>query len=192
MIHFEIDLQGELLRLRDLQEEDIPALVSYWLDSSPEYIRSIGADPRKIPSRDQLLATYRSALPEHGAGRSRVVLVVESAEGHLIAYTNLTIKSADESYAHVHILDPAYRSRGIAQTLFPHAIRQFFRLVPIRKILMQTSPENQRVNRFLQAVGLTPEQVHIANPDGMARPGDFNVYTLERRLFLPDEAGAER
>jgi len=191
MTHFEIDLQGELIRLRDLQEQDIPALISYWVDSSPEYIRSIGADPRKIPSRDQLLATYRSALPEAGPGRSRVVVIVESAKGNLIGYTNLFIKSADEAYAHVHILDPAYRSRGIAQTLFPHAIRLFFRLAPIGRILMQTSPENQRVNRFLQAVGLTPERIHIADPDGMARPGDFNVYTLERRLFTPDEAGAE-
>jgi RimJ/RimL family protein N-acetyltransferase len=192
MTHFEIDLQGEVIRLRDLQEEDIPALVSYWADSSPEYIRSIGADPRKVPSRDQLQTTYRSALPENGPGRSRIVLIAESIKGNLIGYTNLSIKSAEESYAHVHILDPAYRSRGVAQALFPRAMRQFFRLVPIRKILMQTSPENQRVNRFLQAVGLTPERVHIENPDGMARPGEFNVYTLERRLFIPDEAGTEQ
>jgi hypothetical protein len=32
-------------------------------------------------------------------------------------------------------------------------------------------------------------RVHIADPDGMARPGEFNVYTVERWLFMPDEMG---
>jgi RimJ/RimL family protein N-acetyltransferase len=187
MIHQDVPFQGEVIRLRDIEEKDIPALVSYWADSSPEYIRSIGADPRKVPSRDQLAAGYRSALPQNGPGRTRLVLIGESPTGHLIGYTNLSIKSADESYAHVHILDPAYRARGVGQAMFPHVLRQFFLLMPIRKIMMQTSPENNRVNRFLQAVGLTPEHVHLAEPDGMARPGEFYVYTLARRLFIPEQ-----
>jgi RimJ/RimL family protein N-acetyltransferase len=191
MIHVEVEIQGTVIRLRDLQEEDIPALVSYWADSSPEYIRSIGADPGKIPPRDELLAGYRSALPENSPGRRRIVLIGESLDGKLIGYTNLVIVSADESYAHVHILDRAYRARGIGQAMFPHVLRQFFRLTEVRKISMQTSTENKRVNRFLQAVGLTPARAHIADPDGMARPGKFNVYTLERRLFIPDETGGQ-
>jgi RimJ/RimL family protein N-acetyltransferase len=185
MIHTEIELQGAVVRLRDLHENDIAALVSYWADSSPEYIRSIGADPSKIPSRDELLAGYRSALPVNGPGRSRFVLIGESLDGSLVGYTNLTVKSAEESYAHVHILEPRARYAGIAQAMFPHVLRQFFRLTEVRTISMQTSPENVRVNRFLQAVGLTPLRVHISDPDGMARPGEFNVYTVERRLCIP-------
>lgn len=189
MLPQEIEVQGKLFRLRDLTEEDIPKLVSYWADASPEYIRSIGAEPRKVPPREKLAELYRTALPGAGPQRPRVFFVAETAEGHVIGYTNLLIKSKDESYAHVHILDPEYRGKGLAQALFPLAIQCFFAVTEVSKILLQTSPENERVNRLLQTVGLTPERTYLDNPDGMARPGAFNVYTLERHLFAPEGEG---
>lgn len=188
--------QGMELVLRDLEEADIPALVEYWHDSDPGFLQAVGVDLSKITTREETRQRYLSMLPSPpGEERSRRLLVVADGERPL-AYSNINIRSPQEAYAHAHILDPRLRNQGLASNLFLSLTRIYLHHFGVETLIFQTAPENEPVNRLLQRFGLTPRRVHMPQPDGMSRPGDFNLYQLSREQLAHLEtaaaAGAER
>ena len=166
--------------LRDMEERDIPRIVSYWSGSPPEYMRSIGIDVRKLTSPDEMAERWRALIAPAGP-RNLACLVAESG-GRLLGYTLLRRSDEKQGYIHAHILDEDLRSHGLASLMLVEVFRVFFRSFPIDEILMATAPENKRINGLLQKFGLVPVQAEMAAPEGKMRPGLVNIYTLPRAL----------
>lgn len=179
MIYLDTTFHGHQVVLRDIEESDVETLVSYWHETDPAYLASIGVDLTKLASRDVTRTRFLSSLPRAQQPRERATFVV-TCDGHLVAYSNLNFKSMDEVYAHVHTVVRSSLAKALVYAYFPEMIKIFFNCFPIPRITMQTSPANQNINRFLAKFGLAPQRVHLAMPDGMARPGDFNVYEIPR------------
>jgi RimJ/RimL family protein N-acetyltransferase len=177
MEHYRTRFQDRDIVLRDLEERDIATLVSYWFDSPSAYLTSIGVDVTKLRSRDEMAARLRASI---GAAVPERAYFVVAADDRVLAYTNLNFRTPEVAYAHVHILDDALRGRGFASQLMVRAFQLFFERFPLERVVLETSPENLGVNGLLQKFGLRPEVRDLDVPDGMARPGRFNVYTVER------------
>lgn len=176
-------LYGMDVVLRDMEEADVERIVDYWHENDAGFLQSLGVDPRKFVSKDETKRRLLSSTAQDDSDRTRAYFIVSSGR-ELIAYTNLNFRSRDEAVAHFHVLKKGIRSKAIAYQLFLDAVKAFFNNFPINVVVMETSPENERINHFLQRFGLTPRKEHIANPDGMARPGEFNVYEIHREDYL--------
>ena len=179
MIHLRTDFHGREVAIRDVEESDIETLVSYWHDSDPAYLASLGVNLAKLTSREQTRARFLSSLPGAQENPERATFVV-TADGRPVAYTNLNFRSMDEVYVHFHTLERGALVKGLVYFLFPEMLKIFFRRFPITRLIMQTSPENENINRFLGRFGLTPRRAYLSTPDGMARAGEFNVYEIDR------------
>ena len=179
MIHLNTTFHGHDVIIRDIEEPDVETLVSYWHDNDPAYLASLGVDLSKLASRDQTKSRFLLSIPGAQQPPERATYVITS-DGRLLAYTNLNFKSMDEVYVHLHTLVRSPLAKALTYSFFPDMIRIFFDCFPITRLTMQTSPENQNINRFLGTFGLAPKRVHLTTPDGMARPGDFNVYEIPR------------
>ncbi len=169
--------------IRDLEESDVPALVEYWHASSPEYLRSIGVDLAKLTTREETQRRFLASLEAAGR-RSRVTLVVAAAGGEPLAYSNADLGADGAGTVHAHVLDPALRRVGFASAVFLSVLRVFCTHFGIEKLVFQTSPENEAINRLVQRFGFAPRRVHLEQPDGMARPGLFNLYEVPREALL--------
>ena len=179
MIYVNTTFHGHEVVIRDIEKADVETLVSYWHDTDPAYISSLGVDLTKLASRDLTRARFLSSLPGAPQPPERATFVV-TGDGQLVAYTNLNFKSMDEVYVHVHTVVRSSLAKALVYAYFPDMIRIFFDCFPITQLTMQTSPENHNINRFLAKFGLAGRRVYLATPDGMARPGDFNVYQIPR------------
>jgi len=175
---------GEMeIVIRDLEESDVPALVEYWHGSTPDYLYSIGVDLSKLTTREETRQRLLASLEAAGK-RSRITLVVAAAGGKPLAYSNANLGADGVGYVHAHVLDPALRRLGFASTAFLGVLSTFCTHFGIEKLVFQTSPENEAINRLVQRFGFVPRQVHLEQPDGMARPGLFNVYEVPRQALL--------
>jgi RimJ/RimL family protein N-acetyltransferase len=164
--------------LRDLEEGDVDTIVSYWYDNTHDYLRSIGVDVRKLTSREEMGRRMRATI---GVAQPERAYFVVAEGAKLLAYTNLNFRGPEVAYAHVHVLDQSLRGQGLASQFFGRAFQVFFERFPsLKKVVLETSPENRAVNGLLRKFGLTPVETELEVPDGMARPGKFNVYTFER------------
>lgn len=178
MDHFTTTIFGKTIVLRDLVEDDIEAIVSYWHDGDPAFLHSLGADPAKLVSRETTRERLLSSLDPIGLP-AKAYFVLSSGRD-LLAYTNLNFRSASEAFAHFHVLHTGFRIKAVMYVLFPEVVRTFFSRFPLERIEMQTRHDNRNIDRLLRRFGLTPRQEFLDTPDGFGRAGNFNIYELKR------------
>jgi hypothetical protein len=179
MVYLSTNFHGRSVTIRDLEESDVETLVSYWHDSDPAYLASLGVNLSKLSSRDQTRDRFLSSIPGSQEVPDRATFIVTSG-GRPVAYTNLNFRSMDEVYVHFHTLERGPLVKALVYFLFPEMIGIFFSRFPIAQLTMQTSPENRNINRFLENFGLVPRRAYLLAPDGMARAGQFNIYEILR------------
>ena len=182
MVYLKTHVYNLDITIRDIEVSDINTLTNYWHNNDSDYLRTLGVDLTKLASEAETRQRFMSSIPDEGRSRDRATFVVLSGKD-IMAYTNLHIKSVEEVYVHFHVLRLSPRHRAIAYRLFPAMIRIFFDSFAIAKLTMQTALANQRINYFLQEFGLCPKQSYISMPDGLARPGLFNVYEISREFL---------
>jgi RimJ/RimL family protein N-acetyltransferase len=101
----------------------------------------------------------------------------------LVAYTNAYLDDDRKGHAHVHILDPELRRKGLGSVLFIRVVGLYFEQHGLSALSFQTNPANTGINRLLQSFGIRPTLIDDQNPSGMARPGLCNLYELGRDEF---------
>ena len=182
-----VNLEGRALVIRDIEQADIEALVDYWHSATPAYLHSIGALPEKMGSRSATTEIFLRSLEYRHDQPGRATFVVEHGD-KLIGYTHLNIDEELTAYAHAHIIHPGFRSRGLASLLF-RAMIAAFTTCGIERLYFQISTENEHINNLLIKFGLTAEQIQLDEPDGMARPGMFNLYRIDKSTmrFLQEQ-----
>jgi ribosomal protein S18 acetylase RimI-like enzyme len=180
--HFSIPFDTVTVRIRDIEEKDVDVIVDYLHSASPEYLDAINVDSIKLISREATASRVRLALPPpQGNAVSRAAVVAVVGE-ELVAYSNIHIVSLDETYAHVHIVQPSWRGRGLASVLFVRVMRLFVNRYGIRNLCLETSPKNTKVNGLLKKFGLKPRIVRLEDPNGFAKAGEFCVYDVPREV----------
>ena len=181
--YFETSLHGIPLVVRDIEPADVDSIINYWHNGDREYWESIGVDVRKIVSVEKTRATFMKSLPDRRTPSDRITIVAAIPSG-IIAYTNVNLESDTVGYAHVHVIEPKFRSKGVAALLFTPTIRIFFQIFGLEKIYFQTSIENKRINSMLRRRGLNPiRELDVRDPDGMALPGKFYLYEIDEHIL---------
>lgn len=181
MEYHRVNWEGKALVIRNIEQADIDALVDYWHSATPDYIRSIGALPEKIRSRRETAEKFVSSLEYQPRQSGKATLIVQHGD-ELVGYTFLNIDEQLIAYAHAHVIHPAYRGRGLASILFAAMIAAFA-ACGIERLCFQTSPENERIGNLLVKFGLTARQIQLDEPDGMARPGIFDLYEIDKKMM---------
>ena len=182
MIHYRTEFRGKEVFIRDLEQRDVEILVRYWHESPVPFLQSLGVDLAKLRSPAETRQRLLNSILNDGDGsRSRVYYIVE-AGNQVIAYTNLNLGSVEsgEGCAHFHVLTPNLWAKAVCYVLFPEGMRIFFKTVPVDRIVFQISPQNRNIARMLDRFNLQSRLVRLEVPDGMARPGLFNVYEIHK------------
>lgn len=171
--------------MRDISSGDIDEIVSYWHDSDGDFLTSIGVNLEKIVSRETTQEIFSRSLPENRNKKDRVTLVFV-ADDILIGYTNLNFSEHnDEVYAHVHLIKPEYRNKGIVPSLFADVIGVFYRHFNVGQLILQTNTKNKKINSLLINRGLEITKTeYIDKPDGMGSVGEYNFFYVPREKFI--------
>ena len=187
-LRFQTEL-GEVV-FRDLAEADLDALVDYWHGGVADHA-FLGIDLERLGSPEDTRARFRAAIRSEGSGQKTVAFIVARGD-RVLAYTNVNFRGRD-GYAHVHFIDPEARNRGAASSLVPSVLEIFLTHLPIDRLVLEARTRNARINRVLEKIGLEPvETRRLEKPDGLALPGEFHVYHVDRPLaeaLLASRAG---
>lgn len=96
----------------------------------------------------------------------------------MAAYSTMTVREPDTAYGHLHTLGDEPTVRHAVYELFPQVTAIALELLGVARLRFETSVDNRGINRYLRSFGLVPQRLLLEEPDGMARPGEFNVYEL--------------
>jgi hypothetical protein len=158
-----------------MRPEDLDALVAYWHESSIDYLESLGVDPTKLGSP----AATRARLSAGMDDDSKALTVVAEMESELVAYSNMVVRGRDTACCHLHTLRDDAMVRNVVYQFFPQVSEAVVGHLGVSRLRFEASVGNLGINRYLQSFGLESRRVYLEKPDGLAQPGDFNVYELE-------------
>ncbi len=178
---------GEIV-VRDVVDADLDALVTYWHGGVAD-LRFLGIDLGRLGTPEDTRARFRAAM-RSGRSDQKTVAFVLAIGDRVIGYSNVNFRGRD-GYAHLHFIDPETRHRGVASLIVPSILKMFFVHLPIDRLVLEARTRNTGINRVIQNLGLKPTETRfLESPDGLAGPGDFNVYLVSESLVDAILAGS--
>lgn len=180
-----IPFEDSWVSVRDMAENDIEHFVSYWHDKGAD-LEFLGIDPVKLGTREDTRARFRAFCRRDE--KCDAIAFTLCHNDQVIGYTNINVLGRPKGYVHVHLTDPRSRRRGILSAIFvnclPVVANHILRELPISGLVLETRTRNEGINRVVQKAGLRPcATSYLENPDGIAGPGEFNIYELDQELI---------
>ncbi len=171
---------------RLMTAEDIPFALDYWMNSTDDYLRSMGADPSKMPSRqgfEKMLQGQLDVPMKDKKGLATIWLVNNMPVGH----NNVNqINFGKDAKMHLHIWNPENRKKGWGVELLRHSIPHFFQHLQLENLLCEPYALNPAPNRILTKMGFEFIKEYNTTPGAINFQQDVRQYKLSRDKFKSD------
>ena len=178
-IHARIGWNGREVVFRDLAADDLPRIADYWLNTENAVLEQMGVHQALLGDAEAIMGRFAAAIPTGDPDQPKLGFAFD-VDGAMVGYTNLNRISASENYSHWHIFDPVWRRSGLSSLLYPYRLRTYFALTPMERLIHQTRPENVGVNRLLDRFVPIAATCFVEKPDGLSKPGIFNLRYVTR------------
>jgi len=146
-------LQGRKVRLRPVEEGDLPLFVRWLNDPEVRYWLAISEDPElSIDSEQEWYEEMRGDL-------TRIVWVIQTLEGRPIG--DVELRDIDETHGRaalgIAIGEKEYWSRGYSTDAMRQVLRYAFEDMELRRVELYTDEDNVRGIRCYEKCGFVRE-----------------------------------
>lgn len=192
LVHTFLHVGPGLLEVRDAVPSDAEAYVNYWHHSGEEIKDLLGIDRKKLGTPEDSRKRFLEMIRVPGANQANIVFTI-TLNSEVIGYTNINWHGATDSYVHLHTYHSSVRSALKAGRLTNTAragaslaavliglIKMYFDLFLLERVVLQTRTTNRWINRALDLYMPPAETKHIADPPGLAAPGECHVRYVRR------------
>jgi RimJ/RimL family protein N-acetyltransferase len=165
---------------RPIQPGDIPFLINYWLTADEAFLKSMGADIKKIPSREileQMLSEQIiTSLPEK---KSYCIIWLENNQP--IGHSNVNkIKFGEEAYMHLHLWKNETRQKGLGAAFVKLSLPWFFEDLQLKRIYSEPYALNPAPNKTLEKAGFHFVKEYITTPGLLNFEQIVNLWRMDR------------
>ena len=178
MIDRKIMMHGVGLAVRALSVTDIPFIVNYWLQSSPENLVRMGVDSQKIPTASQFEQGLRSLLGPDGqeTKTSYRIWLVDDVPIGFSSLKNIQFEESGEM--HLHIWDASFIGKGYGAILFCLSAKSFYDTFKLKAIKCEPRASNPFPNRMLQKIGFPFVGSRVGASSELSLSCELNQYTI--------------
>ena len=152
------------LSVREIAEQDIDPISDYWLNADPSFMRSMGVDLSKMPTRED----WRNMLMEQLSQpyeKKGSYCIIWQLNGKEIGHSNINkIVFGEEAYMHLHIWHPEERKKGLGTSFIKLTIPWFFKKYKLKNLYCEPYAINDAPNRTLKNAGFEFVKEYITTP----------------------------
>lgn len=153
-----------MLSVRELQHSDIDLITSYWLDAGPDFMKGMGVDLQKIPSREEWIRMLMEQLNTPIAEKQSYCIIWE-VNGEPVGHSNINrIVPGEEAYMHLHVWKPSLRQKGMGTELVQLTLPYFFTNYQLKNLYCEPYALNPAPNRTLEKAGFTFVKQYVTTP----------------------------
>jgi len=157
-------MTGPFLSVREMHHSDIELITEYWLSADPEFLRGMGVDLRKMPSKDGWLEMLNEQLGQSYPDKKSYCLIW-TVDHEPVGHSNVNkIKFAEEAYMHLHVWKTNIRKKGYGVQLVKKSLPYFFKNLQLNKILCEPYALNPAPNKVLEKTGFSFVREYITTP----------------------------
>lgn len=166
------------ITIKSCTVEDIAFIADYISNCSEEFLRSFGADKKKVPPTEILIENLRKNLDDHGIVKN---FAIAYYNGQRIGHCNVNnIVENDSGVIHAQIWDASLRNVGVASSSLIKACDHFFDLLNFKKIIFKVPHINASANGVMNKMGLPVLGSVIYEFPLMIEPIACNLYEVDK------------
>lgn len=171
------------LSVRPLQASDIDDIADYWLHSDPDFLRGMGVDLDKLPSRsfwtDMLLEQLGQTLEE-----KKSYCFIWQLAGKAVGHSNVNkIVFGSEAYMHLHLWPTDIRQKGLGTAFVKMTLPYFFEHLQLQKIYCEPYSLNPAPNKTLEKAGFRFVKTYTTTPGWINFEQAVNLWEIERGML---------
>ena len=164
--------------VRPLELSDIPHIVNYWLESSPEDLIRMGADALKMPTAEQFEISLKSTL-EHANQDAKVSYLIWLVSGMPIGFSSLkNIQFGESGEMHLHMWDSSFRGKGYGAILFCLSAMSFYKEFKLKAIKCEPMVSNPLPNRMFHKIGFPLVETRTGTSSELSLICELNHYSI--------------
>lgn len=157
---------------------DVPRIVSYVVDSSPEDRERLGMT--NVPPREAMTESLLEACttPLESARSSYLIWEVD---GHPVGFSSLKgIVPGEHGGMHLHMWEAGLRGRGFGAVLFCRSAVEFHDRFRLRSIVCEPRAANPAPNRMLRRIGFPLVRTYVGASSELSAVCELNRYEILR------------
>jgi RimJ/RimL family protein N-acetyltransferase len=166
--------------VRAMTASEVSVIIDYFHHATPEHLEMLGVDPTRLPSRSawheriqrefELPVNKRSYLP-----------VIWLLDDQPIGFsTSDKIVFGERANMHLHIVEPANRSRGAGAECVRQSIDLYFETLQLKRLFCEPNAFNTAPNRTLQKAGFRYVKTYMTVPGPLNFHQAVTQWVIER------------
>lgn len=164
--------------VREITLADVPRIADYWLNADAGFLRGMGADPAKIPGREQWLQMLTEQVDQPYAERKSYCLIW-LLDGEPVGHSNVNkIVYGEEAYMHLHLWVPDARKRGLGVLFVKLSIPLFFKNLRLKTLFCEPYAHNPAPNKTLEKAGFRFVKQYTGIPGWINFEQEVNLWAL--------------
>jgi len=143
----------EKLSVRPCEVKDMGTIVDYFLSSDADYLKGMGVDRTRLPSKSEWLKMLNSdfLLPIE---KKMFYYVVWLLNGEEIGHSNINkIIYGQEAYMHLHLWHGNTRQKGWGLCCLQMTLPYYFEIFQLKTLYCEPMASNPSPNRTLKKLG---------------------------------------
>lgn len=166
------------LSVRECQLSDIENVVDYFVNADVEFMKDMGADKSKFPSKKEWTDKLKEEFNEPYS-KKKFYYIIWVIDGEAIGHSNInTIEYGNTAVMHLHIWDDKKRKSGLGFEFLKLTIPYYFKNFELEKLVCEPYAKNPAPNKTLKKLGF--ELVKTYN----TTPGWINFHQTVNRFEL--------
>ncbi len=171
------------LSVREISSEDIGFIIDYWLNAEHAFLKSLGVDVSKIPSKKkwEVLLSQQLNTPYE---EKKSYCIIWQLNGKPIGHSNINkIIFGQEAFMHLHIWNSEVRKMGLGTQLVKMSLPYFFKNMNLKKLYCEPYALNPAPNNTLKKVGFEFVKEYITIPGFLNFEQKVNLWQLSYDKF---------
>jgi len=168
------------LSARPIALGDVEHLCDYWSNAGDQFLRGMGADPQKMPPREQFrqMLTHQVSLDFKD---KQSFATIWELDGQPIGHCNVNkIIFGKEAYMHLHLWNQANRKSGMGQQLVKLSLPWFFDKLQLETLYCEPYALNPAPNKTFEKAGFEFVRSYICIPGTINFEQEVNLWRMER------------
>lgn len=163
--------------------EDVPLLTEYWQSASREHLLGMGADPDKLPDREEMQSFLLDLLEQPIEKRSSYA-VIWQIDGQPAGHSNVNqLTFGEQGKMHLHLWNGPHRQRGMGAQLVQLSVLHFFEVLQLQTLFCEPYAENPAPNKTLPKAGFKYVKTYRTTPGSINFEQEVNQWIFTREML---------
>jgi RimJ/RimL family protein N-acetyltransferase len=166
------------LTVREMTGSEVDLIITYFFQSTPEYLEILGVDPSRLPAPESWRERFQRECALPFEQRARMAVIWLSDDQPIGFSTADKIAYGEQANMHLHVIDPGRRNQGYGVECVRRSVDIYFDRLKLNRLFCEPNAFNVAPNRTLQKAGFKYLKTH------MTVPGPLNYHQAVTRWVI--------